>query len=187
MIRARPVVRPSIDAVRARAVFNGPVMALLSTGRARRVDALYALGYFVIGTLLHLVVPDVAVRLNEGSDPSTWLVLGGLAVAQTAERSHWDGPHRGWGPGHSSGHRFGPSPERVREHRAALAEDLGAELDESPERVEAAFRAVVVKRLDEAVAAGSIDRAQADDALAAYDEGNVKGLFRVMRDERHER
>ncbi|WP_246106387.1 sensor histidine kinase [Pseudonocardia kunmingensis] len=71
--------------MRARAVFNGPVMALLSTGRARRVDALYALGYFVIGTLLHLVVPDVAVRLNEGSDPSTWLVLGGLAVAALGE------------------------------------------------------------------------------------------------------
>lgn len=111
------------------------------------------------------------------------LVLGGLAVAQTVEPSHWGGAHRGWGPGHWAGHRFGASPERVREHRAELAEDLGAELDQSPERVEAAFRAVVVKRLDEAVAAGSIDRAQADDALAAYDEGNLRGLFRTFKEE----
>lgn len=115
------------------------------------------------------------------------LVLGGLAVAQTAGPSHWGGPHRGWGPGHGAGHRFGPSPERVREHRAALAEDLAAELEQSPERVEAAFRAVVVKRLDEAVAAGSVNRARADEALAAYDEGNLGGLFRVFNEERDER
>lgn len=115
------------------------------------------------------------------------LVLGGLAVAQTDEPSRWGGPHRGWGPGHGAGHRFGPAPERVREHRAALAEDLATELDQSPERVAAAFRAVVVKRLDEAVAAGSIDRAQADEALAGYDEGNLRELFRVFKEERDER
>jgi signal transduction histidine kinase len=85
MILARPVVRPSIDAPRARHVFNGRVMALLSTGRARLDDALYALGYFVVGMLLHLVVPDVAVRWNEGPAPSTGLVLAGLAVAALGE------------------------------------------------------------------------------------------------------
>lgn len=110
------------------------------------------------------------------------LVLGGLAVAQTAGPP-WAGSHRGWGGGHwGPGH--GPSPERVREERSELAQDLGAELDQSPEQVEAAFRAVVVQRLDESVAAGSIDRGQADAALAAYDEGNLKGLFRVFKEDR---
>lgn len=118
------------------------------------------------------------------------LVLAGLAVAQTVGPSDWGGPQREWGGGHwggghwGGGHRFGPSPERVRQERAELAQDLGAELDESPERVEVAFRAVVAQRLDEALAAGSIDRAQADAALAAYDEGNLRGLFRVFKEER---
>ncbi len=115
------------------------------------------------------------------------LVVGGLAVAQTAEPSRWAGPHRAWGDGHwgpGPGHRFGPSPERVREERAEVARDLAAQLDQPPERVEAAFRAVVVQRLDEAVAAGRIDRAMADEALAAYDEGNLRGLFRVFKEER---
>jgi signal transduction histidine kinase len=85
MILARPAVRPSIDAVRARPVFNGRVMALLSTGRARVDDALYALGYFVVGTLLHLVVPDVAIRWGEGPEPSTWALLGLLAFAALGE------------------------------------------------------------------------------------------------------
>lgn len=116
------------------------------------------------------------------------LVLGGLAVAQTAEPSHWGGPHRGWGPGHGGPwHRSGPPPERVREHRAELAEDLAAELGQSPEAVEAAFRAVVVQRLDEAVAAGSIDRGEADAALASYDEGNLRGLFRIFKTSGEER
>lgn len=113
------------------------------------------------------------------------LVLAGLAVAQTVGPSDWGGPQRERGGGHwGGGHRFGPSPERVRQERAELAQDLGAELDESPERVEVAFRAVVAQRLDEALAAGSIDRAQADAALAAYDEGNLRGLFRVFKEER---
>jgi signal transduction histidine kinase len=85
MIPARPVVRPSIDAAGGRAVFNGRVMALLSTGRMRRDDALYALGYLVIGTLLHLVVPEVAIRWGDGPAPSTWVVLGLLAVAALGE------------------------------------------------------------------------------------------------------
>ncbi|MFN2557971.1 MAG: hypothetical protein ABR592_14100 [Nitriliruptorales bacterium] len=110
------------------------------------------------------------------------LALGGFALAQTAERSPWDGPHPAWGDGHRGpGHRFHPSPQRVREERGELARDLGAELDQPPERVEAAFRQVVAQRLDEAVAAGTIDRAEADEALVAYDEGNLRGVFHVFK------
>ncbi|MDP8970166.1 MAG: hypothetical protein M3N52_06680 [Actinomycetota bacterium] len=108
------------------------------------------------------------------------LTLGGIALAQADGPWDREGPHRGWGPGHV----FGPDPERVREARTDLAEDLGAELGESPERVEAAFRAVVAQRLDEAVASGSIDREQADAALAAYDEGRLRGLFHVFKRDR---
>lgn len=105
------------------------------------------------------------------------LGLGGFALAQAGAARDWRGPHPGWGPGHG----FGPDPQRVREARAELAEDLGAELGQPAERVEAAFRAVVTQRLDEAVAAGSIDRTRADEALAAYDEGDLRVLFRVFR------
>ncbi len=113
------------------------------------------------------------------------LVVGGLAVAQTAGFPRWAGPHRAWGNGHwGPGHRFGPSPQRVREERAEVARDLAAQLDQPPDRVEAAFRAVVVQRVDEAVASGRMDRATADEALAAYDEGNLRGLVRVFKEDR---
>lgn len=108
------------------------------------------------------------------------LTLGGVALAQADGPWRRDGSHQGWGPGHG----FGPDPQRVREARTDLAEDLGAQLGQSPERVEAAFRAVVAQRLDEAVASGSIDRAQADGALAAYDEGRLRGLFHVFKRDR---
>ncbi len=113
------------------------------------------------------------------------LVVGGLAVAQTDGPPPWAGAHREWRDGDGGpGHRFRPSPERVREERSELARDLGVELGQPPERVEAAFRAVVARRLDEAVAAGRIDRAGADAALAAYDEGNLRGLIRAFKEER---
>ncbi len=113
------------------------------------------------------------------------LVVAGLALAQTEGPPPWAGAHRDWRDGHRGpGHHLRLSPERVREERSELARDLGAELSQPPERVEAAFRAVVAQRLDEAVAAGRIHRADADAALAAYDEGNLRGLFRVFKEDR---
>ena len=82
----------------------------------------------------------------------------------------------GWGGGH-----WGPDAEEVREARADLAADLGAQLDMSAEEVEAAFRGVAEQRLQEAVADGRIDQAQADEALAAYDEGDVGQIFRIVK------
>jgi signal transduction histidine kinase len=84
-ILVRPVVRPSIDAPGAGRVFNGRVKALLSTRRAGLDDALHALGYFVVGALLHLVVPEIALRWGDDPVPSVWVVLGLLAVAALGE------------------------------------------------------------------------------------------------------
>ena len=61
-------------------MFNGPVKGWLS-GRERLGDALYAAGYFALGVLLHVIVPDVAVRWGEAPEPSTWMLVGLLAVA----------------------------------------------------------------------------------------------------------
>lgn len=83
----------------------------------------------------------------------------------------------GWGRGW---HSAGPDPERVRELRSDLATDLAGELDTSAAEVEGAFRAVAEQRLREAVDAGRIDEAAVADALAAYDEGNVKALLRTL-------
>jgi signal transduction histidine kinase len=66
-------------------VFNGRVKGWLSTGRERRDDALYAVGYFAIGAFLHLIVPDVAARWGDQGPPSTWVVLALLAVAALGE------------------------------------------------------------------------------------------------------
>jgi signal transduction histidine kinase len=51
------------------------------SGRERRDDALYAVGFFALGVLLHLFVPEVAIRWSDAPEPSTWTVLGLLAVA----------------------------------------------------------------------------------------------------------
>ncbi|HEY8340491.1 MAG TPA: hypothetical protein VIK95_11505 [Egibacteraceae bacterium] len=88
----------------------------------------------------------------------------------------WDGP--GWGRG--GWHGRGPDPDRVVELRAELAADLGEQLDVPAEDVEAAFRAVAEQRLREAAADGRIDGDDVDDALAAYDEGDVGALMRVV-------
>jgi MYXO-CTERM domain-containing protein len=61
-------------------VFNGRVRGWLSR-RERRDDALFVVGYFAIGVLLHLVVPEAAIRWSDGPVPSTWAVLGLLVVA----------------------------------------------------------------------------------------------------------
>ena len=118
------------------------------------------------------------------------LALGAYALAQgDGDGPPWrDGPawhagERGWG-----GWRHGgpPDPEQVRETRAELASQLAAELDASADDVEAAFRAVVAGRLQDAVEAGEIDQAAADEALAAYDEGDLPVLFRVIKHDRSE-
>lgn len=91
---------------------------------------------------------------------------------------HSDG-RGGWGGGH-----WGPDPEQVRESRADLAADLAAQLDTSAEEVETAFRGVAEQRLQEAVADGRIDQAEADEALTAYDEGDIGQIFRIVKDSR---
>lgn len=109
------------------------------------------------------------------------LALGAWAVSDDDGRFGYDGPWRhgagwdGWG-----GH-WGPEPEQVREAREDLAADMATQLDTSAEEVEAAFRGVVEQRLGEAVADGRIDQAQADDALAAYDDGDVGQIFRIVK------
>jgi hypothetical protein len=55
--------------------------------------------------------------------------------------------------------------------REELFADLATELGTSAERVEAAFRAVLAKRLEEAVKAGRIKDAQKEKILAAFDKG----------------
>lgn len=107
-------------------------------------------------------------------------VLGLLAVGAFAQGGRNDGWGRPWTRGARHGH-WGPSPEQVIEHRAELAADLGRQLDKAPAEVEAAFRAVVKQHLDEAVAAQRITQQEADQALAAYDDGELHGLFRVFK------
>jgi MYXO-CTERM domain-containing protein len=61
-------------------VFNGRVEGWLE-GRERLEDALYVVGFFTLGVVLYLVVPDVAVRWNDAVEPSPWALLGLLAAA----------------------------------------------------------------------------------------------------------
>ncbi|QYN35358.1 two-component sensor histidine kinase [Pseudonocardia sp. DSM 110487] len=49
--------------------------------RERLEDALYVVGFFLLGVLLYLIVPEVAIRWNDGPEPSPWALLGLLAVA----------------------------------------------------------------------------------------------------------
>lgn len=61
-------------------MFNGRVKGWPAE-REQLGDALYAGAYFTLGALLHLFVPEVAVRWGDAPEPSTWMVLGLLAVA----------------------------------------------------------------------------------------------------------
>lgn len=112
------------------------------------------------------------------------LGLGAYAFAQSdgvgppwRDGAGWHDGDRGWGGWH--GQRA--DPERVRDIRADLAGDLATELGTSAEEVEAAFRAVVAQRLDEAVQAGRVDQATVDEALAAYDQGDIRALFGILK------
>lgn len=104
--------------------------------------------------------------------------FGAFALARTdGGRGPWQ--HRGWG--HPQHQTWGPSPEQVRQIRTHVAAELGAELDQPSEKVEAAFRAVVARRLQEEVAAGELDQAESEQALAAYDEGDLRELFHLIK------
>jgi hypothetical protein len=110
------------------------------------------------------------------------LALGAYAVSERDDGRfgfggpwHHDGGWDGW-----RGH-WGPDPENVREARADLAADLATELDMSAEQVEGAFRRVAEQRLQDAVAEGRIDQADVDEALAAYDDGDVAQIFRIVK------
>jgi hypothetical protein len=72
----------------------------------------------------------------------------------------------------------------VRAFRADLAAELGSELGAPAEQVEAAFRTLVDRRLDEAVSAGDLAQAEADEALAAWDDGDLYRLFEATHDRR---
>ncbi|MGH8929723.1 MAG: hypothetical protein ACRDZO_03555 [Egibacteraceae bacterium] len=103
-------------------------------------------------------------------------MVGLLALGAFAQ----DRPDEGWGPARGGRH-WGPDPEQLLERRAELAADLGEQLDRTPAEVEAAFRAVVGQRLDEAVSTERITREEADEALAAYDDGELFGLIRAFK------
>jgi MYXO-CTERM domain-containing protein len=47
----------------------------------RRDDALFVVGFFAVGVLLHLIVPEAAIHWSDGPVPSPWAVLGLLVVA----------------------------------------------------------------------------------------------------------
>ena len=111
------------------------------------------------------------------------LAVGAWAVTNDNDRGFgppWRG--HGWSGWHDGG--WGPDPDRVRQARSELAADLASELGTSAEEVEAAFRGVAEQRLDEAVAAGRLEQSEADEALAAYDEGDVGHIFRIVKDGR---
>jgi Spy/CpxP family protein refolding chaperone len=112
------------------------------------------------------------------------LAFGAWAVTNDDDGFGRGGPWRhegGWGGHGGWGGNWGPDPEQVREARADLAADMAAQLDISAEQVEAAFRGVAEQRLGEAVADGRIDQAEADEALAAYDEGDIGQIFRIVK------
>jgi len=108
------------------------------------------------------------------------LAFGAWAVTNDdGGRAFGPGREHGWGGWHDGG--WGPDPDQVRQARADLAADLATQLDTSPERVEAGFRGVAEQRLSEAVADGRIEQAEADEALAAYDEGDLGQIFRIFK------
>jgi hypothetical protein len=120
------------------------------------------------------------------------LALGAWAVTNDNDGFGPPGPWRdgaGWGghwggQGHWGGGDWGPDPAQVRDARADLAADLAAQLDTSAEQVETAFRGVAEQRLQEAVADGRIDQSEADEALAAYDDGDIAQIFRIVKGDR---
>jgi hypothetical protein len=72
----------------------------------------------------------------------------------------------------------------VREARGELAADLATELGTSAEEVEGAFRGVAEQRLNEAVADGRVEQADVEEILAAYDEGDLREIFRIFKGDR---
>jgi signal transduction histidine kinase len=60
-------------------VFNGRVKAWLAQ-HDRLGDVLYAAGYYTLGVLLYLAVPEISIRWGDLPVPSSWAVLGLLTV-----------------------------------------------------------------------------------------------------------
>jgi hypothetical protein len=141
------------------------------------ITAVTLIGLFTIGPLAGAQSPEPA----PGQPPAA-------AGEEPDGRPGWrgwrdgGGRHGGW-EGHG-GHGGPPDPEQVRAFRADLAAQLGSELGVSAEQVEAAFRTLVDRHLDEAVSAGRLDQAEADEALAAWDEGDLHRLFEAAHDHR---
>jgi len=116
------------------------------------------------------------------------LAFGAWAVSDDRDRGYgppWRGDGGpGWHGGagwHGGG--WGPDPDQVRQARSELAADLAGELNVSTEEVEGAFRGVAEQRLNEAVADGRVDSADVDEILAAYDEGDLRQVFRIFKGE----
>lgn len=119
-----------------------------------------------------VVVGAVALALVGLLAFGAWAVSDDDGFGPPWRGGGWHGWHDG---------RWGPDPERVRQARGELAADLAAELGTSAEEVESAFRGVAEQRLDEAVADGRVDEADVDDILAAYDDGDLHGIFRIVK------
>jgi hypothetical protein len=144
------------------------------TGRSKRwaviglaASAVVLLGLVAFGPLARAQAPETTPgQPSEGAD----------GEGPDGDGHRWG---RGWHHGGREGFR-GADPAEVREFRADLAADLGEELGTPAAEVEAALRGLVSERLEEAVAAGRIDRAEADEALAAYDDGDLRRMFAVF-------
>jgi hypothetical protein len=109
------------------------------------------------------------------------LAFGAWAVADDGDRGFgppWRGGHGGAG-WHDGG--WGPDPDQVSEARGELAADLATELGTSAEEVEGAFRGVAEQRLNEAVAEGRVAQADVEEILAAYDQGDLREIFRIFK------
>lgn len=122
------------------------------------------------------VVSVVALTLVGLLAFGAWAVTGNDDERRFGPR--WRDGH-GWAGWHDGG--WGPDPEHVQQVRADFAADLAGELGTSAEQVESALRGVAEQRLNEAVADGRVDEADVDDILAAYDEGDVRQIFRIFK------
>jgi hypothetical protein len=87
------------------------------------------------------------------------------AVEQSAaKKDRNDGP-----PWLRGGHFQRPSAKQILDRRKKFHKELADELGVSTEKVDAAFRNLFVKRLDQAVEDGNLTRKQADSIKECYD------------------
>ena len=133
----------------------------------------------------------MSIRRTVGIVGATALVVVVAFATYAFAQSNGDGRglpggapwHRGeWHDWHRDG--WQPTPDRVQQVRTDLAADLATELGTSADQVEAALRGVVQQRLQEAIDAEEMDQAAADEALAAYDEGDIRAFVQVLKHDR---